>query len=861
MKHTSTRKAAARLGGCALALLLAVCVIAGIGGGNNWAYATGDAPTSSLKLEVVPPVTVTLSGTKTLIGRDMMAHEFAFGLTQVSGPNMTSEADATKYVALAIVEKDAKDGEAETFTFTPLTLSQEGTYTYKMVELPGYNGTIRYDSHAVDVQIVVTKDASTGELSAKATYLSEPNFVNTVATGIDVELNAEKTFYGGEMTARQFSFTVTPKEQYTTVYAYMNEKDRSDSDLLIKKGYSGYYDEAEANLTRSGWTDWPYSTYVLKGDSVSGPAGTAGEPVSFSLGTYIFTEPGTYEFLIKEWQSIDETITYDTSEWTATVTIAEEGGQLVNEGVTYTKSGTNEVKDCASFVNYTGVKVVISGTKTLTGRPMDADEFSFSLTEPEFTSSMQNLSIHTKSTSGYAGGMNSTDGSLNTIPDVVSGSLTTAPAAAEGEAATFSFEPLYLTQAGTYTCTLREIEGRNPAVTYDDTYYDVEITVTETDTGLQASVAYYKNGNKDEKVAVPTFANTGTSVDVTLQADKTLIGRDMEDQEFRFRLRELSVALFENVRDGKLISESSNVLPQADGPETEAEEVASDTLLGYAAAAKDGEASAIDFGPLTFVAPGDYTYYLTEDEGTDPTVTYDPTKYIVTVTVRKIESGDLYASVTYTKIGATEEENEVVEKASFVNQGQPKGPEPQKVSEEPEEPTPTPVTPVTPVTPTPKEEKKEEPKEEPKDEETTTEEPPEEPSEEPSEEPVEEPEEPESVPVTTSDETPVVLDALPDPNAPDSPEFVTIMEDGVPLTYKKVVDPDTGELVYVLITEEEAPEGAADVAEEFPDAVLWDDTPYTGDETNNTRWYVLLCAAAFGVLGCTCLLIPKKRRH
>jgi hypothetical protein len=43
--------------------------------------------------------------------------------------------------------------------------------------------------------------------------------------------------------------------------------------------------------------------------------------------------------------------------------------------------------------------------------------------------------------------------------------------------------------------------------------------------------------------------------------------------------------------------------------------------------------------------------------------------------------------------------------------------------------------------------------------------------------------------------------------------------------------------------------------------VLWDDTPYTGDETNNTRWYVLLCAAAFGVLGCTCLLIPKKRRH
>lgn len=46
-------------------------------------------------------------------------------------------------------------------------------------------------------------------------------------------------------------------------------------------------------------------------------------------------------------------------------------------------------------------------------------------------------------------------------------------------------------------------------------------------------------------------------------------------------------------------------------------------------------------------------------------------------------------------------------------------------------------------------------------------------------------------------------ETLPDPNVPDAPESVTIIENGVPTTYRKVRDPETGKWIYIL--EEDVP--------------------------------------------------------
>lgn len=87
---------------------------------------------------------------------------------------------------------------------------------------------------------------------------------------------------------------------------------------------------------------------------------------------------------------------------------------------------------------------------------------------------------------------------------------------------------------------------------------------------------------------------------------------------------------------------------------------------------------------------------------------------------------------------------------------------------------------------------------------------------------------------------------LPDPNDPDSPEKITIMEDGVPRTYVKVWDPRIDEWVY--IPEEEVP--------------LWG-FPATGDNSDSILWIILSAASFAGILFLWAdrdkEIFPKKR--
>ena len=77
---------------------------------------------------------------------------------------------------------------------------------------------------------------------------------------------------------------------------------------------------------------------------------------------------------------------------------------------------------------------------------------------------------------------------------------------------------------------------------------------------------------------------------------------------------------------------------------------------------------------------------------------------------------------------------------------------------------------------------------------------------------------------------PVVLPALPDPNDPESPEVVMIMEEDVPLTYLLIWDTEKEEYAYIL--DEDTP--LANV-------------PETGDEGG--MWLLTAFLSAAGLLG------------
>lgn len=106
--------------------------------------------------------------------------------------------------------------------------------------------------------------------------------------------------------------------------------------------------------------------------------------------------------------------------------------------------------------------------------------------------------------------------------------------------------------------------------------------------------------------------------------------------------------------------------------------------------------------------------------------------------------------------------------------------------------------------------------------------------------------EPEIIPEPELEPEPELPTELPDPNDPDSPEKITIMEDGVPKTYVKVWDSQMEEWIY--IPEEEVP--------------LWGFPP-TGDDSDSILWIILSAASFAGILflwaGRDKEIFPKKR--
>lgn len=85
---------------------------------------------------------------------------------------------------------------------------------------------------------------------------------------------------------------------------------------------------------------------------------------------------------------------------------------------------------------------------------------------------------------------------------------------------------------------------------------------------------------------------------------------------------------------------------------------------------------------------------------------------------------------------------------------------------------------------------------------------------------------------------------LPDPNAPGSPDSITIMEDDVPRTYIKVWDPETEEFVY--LPEDEVP--------------LASMLPQTGDPFKEDVWRIMFIFSLISTAVLLCLNIMEKRR-
>lgn len=170
-----------------------------------------------------------------------------------------------------------------------------------------------------------------------------------------------------------------------------------------------------------------------------------------------------------------------------------------------------------------------------------------------------------------------------------------------------ALRPITYTKPGTYNYTLCEVGGgsQKAGVQYDGSTFAVTTTVTDNGKGT-LSVAHKVDNDANTVGFTNSYAPAATSV--TLGASKVLNGKSLDAEEFTF------------------------VLTDEGGEQVTATNDANGMVV---------------FPAIQYGEAGKYQYTIAEVEGDESDVTYDESKYAVTVTVEDNGEGSLVATVAY----------------------------------------------------------------------------------------------------------------------------------------------------------------------------------------------------------------------
>ena len=272
-------------------------------------------------------------------------------------------------------------------------------------------------------------------------------------------------------------------------------------------------DKFEFGLTSEGNAPMPESKIAV---ATKGHAG-------ISFGEIAYDKPGTYVYKVSEKHAgtTVDGIAYsdNVAEFTVTVKPNEKG--KLEASATKT-SGETEFKNtyAADHVE-SSVTDQIKATKSLTGRDLEADEFSFELHEVKGEGSEL----------------------IETVKNDANGNV--------------AFSPIEYTEIGQHTYTLREVKGNAGGITYDENVYTIVTIISDNGKGQLVATHKLKGAEDVKSIEFKNAYNlTPKSFSVTdkIAATKSLTGRDVKAGEFSFELVEGDkvVATGTNAADGKI---------------------------------------------------------------------------------------------------------------------------------------------------------------------------------------------------------------------------------------------------------------------------------------------------------------------
>lgn len=450
---------------------------------NAYSASSTDADTGSANVQL----------TKVLEGKAWDGDSFTFEIKPESNtagietanmpmPNADADGDGSNNTVTLSAPTET-DGKTAIFSFGKITFDTPGTYVYKVTEVEGDNAGITYSKNVATITITVT-DNHQGALVA--TVGIENNvFTNTYASELDYAagggLKIAKTFENATM--REFSFTVTPKD------------DASAEKLGIDMA-------GETFTTKPGET--------IGDDNASHAEVAVLDAASEAKFTQADADD-TYIYTVKETAGSETGVTYDDTEYTVTITTADDGQggitvtTTVTDGADYNKSYVYDNDDATenqtAVVPFTNTykatgelggngAVSINATKTLTNRPMVDGEFKFNVTN-----------TNDPNEAVVATGTNDANGTINfsainysidqMLKDVDNGLAT--PSVVEGKD-TFTY---------TYKVT-EDTDSLDDGVSaIDAAGFQLTVTVTDNGNGTLGIVVAYPDGGDGL-----TFRNT-----------------------------------------------------------------------------------------------------------------------------------------------------------------------------------------------------------------------------------------------------------------------------------------------------------------------------------------------------------------
>lgn len=560
---------------------------------------------------------------KTLNGRDMTAGQFEFTVEAQDSTAVTAHQAAgklgfgqgeTKKVFQSVAATDGTACSIDILDGQKVEFNQDDagkTFCYKVTETKG--GAAGYTNDTTEYRVeIALEDLGAGAMKATTTVTDvtdnrevsktevrsdDPDgkkiavipFTNSYSASGDLggqgsaKIEASKTLNGRDMKKDEFNFQVT------------NAKDTKEQKTVLSTGKN-----AAAKDGKPGAVDFAeikYTTAQMKQDVENGLAVKEGNKY-------------TYQYEVSEvTENLPAGVSPEEGSFAVTVTVTDNGDGTLTAAVTYP-----DVKNKLEFVNEYDTKEVLIPIKGIKSLELEGEaamtiediegKYDFALTGKETTAGADGTAPMPT-----LNGKTMTSAKNDKTGEIDFGHITLQASDFEGitpddqgnRTRTFEYK---ITEKGNVDGVVNDREATKTVsitVMYNSKEKSFHVTGVPEDAAFQFINIY-------------GITSTDVSADTLFSVNKILKGRDLKDGEFQFELLEL-------------VDDEAVVIAK-----------------GTHGAASAGKASAVDFGKITYDAPGEHDYLIREvvpSGGRDADTVYDTRSYSVHVSVTDQKDGTL----------------------------------------------------------------------------------------------------------------------------------------------------------------------------------------------------------------------------